>query len=594
MNINQDFNNLTFDLPKNQSNVIKVIGIGGGGSNAINHMFSKGIKGVDYVVCNTDAQALENSLVPNKVQLGVNLTEGMGAGADPNVGEKAAIENLTELRKMLEKNTKMVFITAGMGGGTGTGAAPIISKLAMEMDILTVGIVTMPFIFEGKVRQNQANKGLEKLKKNCDSLIVVNNNKLRDIYGNLGVKEGFSKADEVLATAAKGIAEVITHHYTQNIDLKDAKTVLSKSGSAIMGSAGSSGDKRAIKAVSNALDSPLLNDNRIKGAQNVLLLILSGSSEVTIDEIGVINDYIQEKAGNNVNIIMGIGEDPETIEEISVTVIATGFDIKLQDEIIHIDPKKKIHYLENEGEVIEKFDKNKSKTTLQFENASDSIDFKNINFNSENLSYLDTKTETFELDDIKDLDVEFESVSFDNSNLVDEKIEVDVKSIVVNEPELIKSEINELNFHNTVRSNDDIVVHTLEDDINDIIVIDPVQIIPYTMVADSKSIKVADEVNSSLEKNKSNDDLNPFNNPIAKALAKRTEERKIKLKEFNYKFAKARRVLDMEKEPAYKRAGIELESDIISNDISATKIEEDNDGNLELKSNNPFLHDNVD
>ena len=594
MNINQDFNNLTFDLPKNQSNVIKVIGIGGGGSNAINHMFSKGIKGVDYVVCNTDAQALENSLVPNKVQLGVNLTEGMGAGADPNVGEKAAIENLTELRKMLEKNTKMVFITAGMGGGTGTGAAPIISKLAMEMDILTVGIVTMPFIFEGKVRQNQANKGLEKLKKNCDSLIVVNNNKLRDIYGNLGVKEGFSKADEVLATAAKGIAEVITHHYTQNIDLKDAKTVLSKSGSAIMGSAGSSGDKRAIKAVSNALDSPLLNDNRIKGAQNVLLLILSGSSEVTIDEIGVINDYIQEKAGNNVNIIMGIGEDPETIEEISVTVIATGFDIKLQDEIIHIDPKKKIHYLESEGEVIEKFDKNKSKTSLQFENASDSIDFKNINFNSENISYLDTKTEIFELDDIKDLDVEFESVSFDNSNLVDEKIEVDVKSIVVNEPELIKSEINELNFHNRVNSKDDIVVHTLEDDINDIIVIDPVQIIPYTMVADSQSIKVADEVNSNLEKDKSNDDLNPFNNPIAKALAKRTEERKIKLKEFNYKFAKARRVLDMEKEPAYKRAGIELESDIISDDISATKIEEDNDGNLELKSNNSFLHDNVD
>ena len=593
MNINQDFNNLTFDLPKNQSNVIKVIGIGGGGSNAINHMFSKGIKGVDYVVCNTDAQALENSLVPNKVQLGVNLTEGMGAGADPNVGEKAAIENLTELRKMLEKNTKMVFITAGMGGGTGTGAAPIISKLAMEMDILTVGIVTMPFIFEGKVRQNQANKGLEKLKKNCDSLIVVNNNKLRDIYGNLGVKEGFSKADEVLATAAKGIAEVITHHYTQNIDLKDAKTVLSKSGSAIMGSAGSSGDKRAIKAVTNALDSPLLNDNRIKGAQNVLLLILSGSSEVTIDEIGIINDYIQEKAGNNVNIIMGIGEDPETIEEISVTVIATGFDIKLQDEIIHIDPKKKIHFLENEGEVIEKFEMNQNEPSLQFDYASDSIDFKNINFNSENISHTDTKTETFELDDIKDIDVEFESISFDNSKVINEKIEVDVKSIVVNEPELIKSEINELNFHNTGKTNDDIVVHILEEDINDIIVVDPVQIIPYTMVADSESIQVADEVNSNSEKDKSNDDLNPFNNPIAKALAKRTEERKIKLKEFNYKFAKASRVSNIEKEPAYKRAGIELESNI-SKDISATKIEEDNDGNLELKSNNSFLHDNVD
>lgn len=341
MNFNQDLNNLSFDLPKNQSNVIKVIGVGGGGSNAINHMYSKGIKGVDYVVCNTDAQALENSNVPNKIQLGVNLTEGLGAGANPIVGEKAAIENLNEIKSMLENNTKMVFITAGMGGGTGTGAAPIISKLAMEMNILTVGIVTMPFVFEGKNRISQANIGLDKLRKNVDALIVVNNNKLRDVYGNLGVKQGFSKADEVLATAAKGIAEVITHHYTQNIDLKDAKTVLSKSGNAIMGSAGSSGEKRAIKAVSNALDSPLLNDNSIRGAKNVLLLILSGSSEVTIDEIGLINDYIQETAGNNVNIIMGIGEDQSMIEEISVTVIATGFDINQQDEIIHVDPKKK-------------------------------------------------------------------------------------------------------------------------------------------------------------------------------------------------------------------------------------------------------------
>ena len=214
MNFNQDLNNLSFDLPKNQSNVIKVIGVGGGGSNAINHMYSKGIKGVDYVVCNTDAQALENSNVPNKIQLGVNLTEGLGAGANPIVGEKAAIENLNEIKSMLENNTKMVFITAGMGGGTGTGAAPIISKLAMEMNILTVGIVTMPFVFERKNRISQANIGLDKLRKNVDALIVVNNNKLRDVYGNLGVKQGFSKADEVLATADTGIAEVITHHYT--------------------------------------------------------------------------------------------------------------------------------------------------------------------------------------------------------------------------------------------------------------------------------------------------------------------------------------------------------------------------------------------
>ena len=585
MNTNQDYNNLSFDLPKNQSNVIKVIGVGGGGSNAINYMFSKGIKGVDYVVCNTDAQALENSSVPNKVQLGVNLTEGMGAGADPTVGEQAAIENLSELREMLEKNTKMVFITAGMGGGTGTGAAPIISKLAMEMDILTVGIVTMPFVFEGKIRQNQANKGLEKLKNNCDSIIVVNNNKLRDIYGNLGVKEGFSKADEVLATAAKGIAEVITHHYTQNIDLKDAKAVLSKSGSAIMGSAGSSGDKRAIKAVTNALDSPLLNDNRIHGAQNVLLLILSGSSEVTIDEIGIINDYIQERAGNNVNIIMGIGEDSNLIDEISVTVIATGFDISLQDEIIHVDPKKKIHYLDEESEVVEKFEDKKSDPPLQYDYASDSIDFKNIDFDSDSLEDINSKTEIVEIEDIRDIDVEFETVTFNKSEIIDERIELDFRDIYVNDAEIVKSEDKNLNS--------DKVIHVLEEDINDIEVIDPVQIIPYTMVGDSESVKVTDEINTNLENKKSVEDFNPFDNPIAKALAKRTEERKIKLKEFNYKFAKSRRVEDMEKEPAYKRAGIDLENDL-STEISMTKVEEDDNGNIELKSKNSFLHDNVD
>ncbi len=585
MNTNQDYNNLSFDLPKNQSNVIKVIGVGGGGSNAINYMFSKGIKGVDYVVCNTDAQALENSSVPNKVQLGVNLTEGMGAGADPTVGEQAAIENLSELREMLEKNTKMVFITAGMGGGTGTGAAPIISKLAMEMDILTVGIVTMPFVFEGKIRQNQANKGLEKLKNNCDSIIVVNNNKLRDIYGNLGVKEGFSKADEVLATAAKGIAEVITHHYTQNIDLKDAKAVLSKSGSAIMGSAGSSGDKRAIKAVTNALDSPLLNDNRIQGAQNVLLLILSGSSEVTIDEIGIINDYIQERAGNNVNIIMGIGEDSNLIDEISVTVIATGFDISLQDEIIHVDPKKKIHYLDEESEVVEKFEDKKSDPPLQYDYASDSIDFKNIDFDSDSLEDINSKTEIVEIEDIRDIDVEFETVTFNKSEIIDERIELDFRDIYVNDAEIVKSEDKNLNS--------DKVIHVLEEDINDIEVIDPVQIIPYTMVGDSESVKVTDEINTNLENKKSVEDFNPFDNPIAKALAKRTEERKIKLKEFNYKFAKSRRVEDMEKEPAYKRAGIDLENDL-STEISMTKVEEDDNGNIELKSKNSFLHDNVD
>ena len=587
MNFNQDLNNLSFDLPKNQSNVIKVIGVGGGGSNAINHMYSKGIKGVDYVVCNTDAQALENSNVPNKIQLGVNLTEGLGAGANPIVGEKAAIENLNEIKSMLENNTKMVFITAGMGGGTGTGAAPIISKLAMEMNILTVGIVTMPFVFEGKNRISQANIGLDKLRKNVDALIVVNNNKLRDVYGNLGVKQGFSKADEVLATAAKGIAEVITHHYTQNIDLKDAKTVLSKSGNAIMGSAGSSGEKRAIKAVSNALDSPLLNDNSIRGAKNVLLLILSGSSEVTIDEIGLINDYIQETAGNNVNIIMGIGEDQSMVEEISVTVIATGFDINQQDEIIHVDPKKKIHYLDEEREVTEEFAEEKNKTPFQFDFASSEIDFKNTHFQNN----VQTEKEEFSKINLNDFEVEFEEVKFDDSKIISERVETKLEDILVNEFEHVKSEESFLKFNFTDSNNDKKIVHILEEDVNEIEVIDPMQIIPLTTVGNNEAVETSQEI-APVNKSEMIDE-NPFENPIAKTLAKRTEERKIKLKEFNYKFAKAKRIEDMESEPAYKRAGVNFENNETTSK-SFSKIEENFDGDLELKTNNTFLHDNVD
>src|SRR5690606_12550494 len=343
-----DLGNISFDLPKNQSNVIKVIGVGGGGSNAINYMFQQGINGVDFVVCNTDSQALQNTSVPNKVQLGVSLTEGLGADANPDVGEKAAIESLDELQSMLDSNTKMVFITAGMGGGTGTGAAPVIAKLAKDMDILTVGIVTIPFQFEGKMRNEQAQRGVEKMRAHVDSLIMINNNKLREVYGNLGFKAGFSKADEVLATAAKGIAEVITHHYTQNIDLRDAKTVLSNSGTAIMGSSQASGATRASDAIMKALDSPLLNDNKISGAQNVLLLIVSGADEITLDEIGEINDHIQNEAGHNANIIMGVGEDDSLGDAIAVTVIATGFNAEQQHEIVNTEAKKIIHTLEDE------------------------------------------------------------------------------------------------------------------------------------------------------------------------------------------------------------------------------------------------------
>ena len=318
---------IQFNLPKNKSSVIKVIGVGGGGSNAVNHMKNVGVNGVDFIICNTDAQALYHSPVANKVQLGASLTEGLGAGADPEIGRSAAEESIQEIQNILETGTKMCFITAGMGGGTGTGAAPIIAKAAREMGILTVGIVTAPFSFEGKIRAAQAEEGVKAMRDAVDSLIVINNDKLRQVYGDLGFRNAFSKADEVLAGAAKGIAEVITNHYTQNIDLRDAKTVLENSGSALFGTGEGEGTGRAAKAVGAALDSPLLNDNHIKGAKNVLLLLTSGDGdhEVTIDEIGEITDHIQREAGGNANVIMGIGSSEETGSRITCTIIATGF-----------------------------------------------------------------------------------------------------------------------------------------------------------------------------------------------------------------------------------------------------------------------------
>ena len=381
-----EFDNILFDMPKSQSNTIKVIGVGGGGSNAVNHMYQQDIKGVDFVICNTDAQALENSSIPNKIQLGVDLTSGLGAGANPEVGEQAAKESIKEIQEMLNTQTKMVFITAGMGGGTGTGAAPIIAKVAKDMDILTVGIVTMPFQFEGRMRSTQAQVGIDQLRSNVDSLIVINNNKLREVYGNLGFKAGFSKADEVLSTAARGIAEVITHHYKQNIDLHDAKTVLSKSGTAIMGSAKESGTSRAKNAIVKALDSPLLNDNKITGAKNVLLLIVSGVNEVTLDEIGEINDFIQAEAGFEANIIMGIGEDHELGDAISVTIVATGFAADQQNNIINTEAKKIVHTLEDE-----------QKATYDFstDNVSKSSHAKetNSNFEKKIIHVLETEDE---------------------------------------------------------------------------------------------------------------------------------------------------------------------------------------------------------
>ena len=318
---------MKFDLPKDSPSIIKVVGVGGGGSNAVNHMYTQGIKGVDFLICNTDHQALESSPVPHKIQLGTSLTEGMGAGSIPEVGKNAAIETVEEIRELLSKNTKMVFITAGMGGGTGTGAAPIISQVARELGILTVGIVTMPFFFEGRKRRQQAELGIEEIRNQVDTLLVINNDKLREMYGNLKMREAFAQADNVLTTAARGIAEIITRTGHVNVDFEDVKTVMVESGVAIMGSATAEGDNRAIKAVEQALASPLLNDNDIKGARYVLLNMEYGSEEITMDEIADITDYIQEEAGLTADVIWGYGENETLDNSLSVTIIATGFNV---------------------------------------------------------------------------------------------------------------------------------------------------------------------------------------------------------------------------------------------------------------------------
>lgn len=646
---NSEFGSISFDLPKNQSNVIKVIGVGGGGSNAINHMFRQGIKGVDFIVCNTDSQALQNSPVPNKIQLGVNLTEGLGAGANPEVGQKAAIESVSDIEKMLDSNTKMVFITAGMGGGTGTGAAPVIAQLARERDILTVGIVTIPFAFEGKVRQDQAMQGVEKLRKQVDSLIVINNNKLREVYGNLGFKAGFSKADEVLATASRGIAEVITHHYTQNIDLKDAKTVLSSSGTAIMGSAIAMGENRAKEAIVAALDSPLLNDNKITGAKNVLLLIVSGTNEITIDEIGEINDHIQAEAGYNANIIMGVGEDETLGDAIAVTIIATGFNIEQQSEIVNSEPKKIIHSLDNEQKVVHDLT---PKTvapaiTPDAPTQDDKIVFElteevEVKAEAPEVSFDFTVTPATEPLDlvptsefIKNLDVLFEIVSAERNITDDFFTPATTHDLFVSEPQFVAKEEPQTAFsfdlpvEKTAAPDENRIFYDLE--VNEIKVNQPVQVVPMTEVNETGVVKYSleeymelenDLINSKPVAKPENDplpeelnitlkqeptapvqsnfspafeDVSHFDMSIEDILKMRADERRRKLKDFNYKFHNSSSKIDeLEKVPAYKRAGTDLTTPDHRQANSRMSLGTDSNNDAQLRNNNSFLHDNVD
>ena len=581
--------NLTFDLPINKSNLIKVVGVGGGGSNAINYMYNQGINGVDFVVCNTDSQALQNSPVPNKIQLGVTLTEGLGAGADPERGAQAALESIDEINQMLNINTKMVFIAAGMGGGTGTGAAPIIGKLAKDLGILTVGIVTIPFQFEGKTRNVQAQDGIKKLRNNVDSLIVINNNKLRDVYGDLGFKKGFAKADEVLTKAAKGIAEVITNHYTQNIDLKDAKTVLENSGTAIMGSGSSSGDNRAKKAVELALDSPLLNDNRILGSKNVLLLIVSGEDEATIDEINTINELIQSEAGST-NIIMGLGEDINLQNEISVTIIATGFAPDLQQDIIHSEPQKIIHSLDDEQQLQHELGSG------QIQMFDSSLMNRDENIERKFEDYIPTSN------DIKSIETDCEIVQDEISVKINE-----VDNFVVNDISDAVNDIEVLDYEVVIAENSDslsIVDFPLQQNLKE-------QKVLFHLNKDEKIVdqndeqqkikryvlKLEEEEDEKNENKNLKDELNkfsPINNSIAEGLARRKEERKNKLVEFNYRFNKNLKTEELEREPAYKRQKVDFNSEENDSSISNTTIGEDSSKTDVLRTNNSFLHDNVD
>jgi cell division protein FtsZ len=588
----------------------------------------------------------------------MNLTEGLGAGANPDVGQQSAIESIADIEKMLDRGTKMVFITAGMGGGTGTGAAPVIAQLAKEREILTVGIVTIPFQFEGKVRQEQALLGIEKLRKQVDSLIVINNNKLREVYGNLGFKAGFSKADEVLATASRGIAEVITHHYTQNIDLRDAKTVLSNSGTAIMGSSVAEGENRAKDAIISALDSPLLNDNKITGAKNVLLLIVSGSNEITLDEIGEINDHIQAEAGYNANIIMGVGEDETLGEAIAVTIIATGFDVEQQNEIVNTEPKKIIHTLEDEQRSVHNLSNRsvtafdltsetptaKSEEKIIFDLMEDEDTVAPVSQTPVAAAQTMNQEELVVMSEfIKNLDVTFEIVSPITD--IDFKISPPAQTVqevkpVVQQRTFEREEQTTFSFDLPLfRSEPEVkrepvvedhkILFELTNETRNIKVNDPVSFVPVTEVSDKGIIKysleeymevendlmaskpvekvvdvVPEELNITLKPKvdfavqpdlTTTSEVSPMELTIEETLRLRAEERRKKLKEFNYKFHNnVSRIDELEKEPAYKRLGIDLSNSQSNNTNSRISVGTDSNNDLQLRSNNSFLHDNVD
>jgi cell division protein FtsZ len=533
-NNNKKAKHMEFDLPKGNTSIIKVIGVGGGGSNAVNHMYDQGIKGVDFIVCNTDRQALDISPVPLKIQLGPSLTEGRGAGSIPEIGRNAAVENIDEIRAFLADGTKMVFVTAGMGGGTGTGAAPVIASVAKELGILTVGIVTVPFSFEGRKRRQQAEEGLEEMRRNVDTLLVINNERLREMAGNLSLVNAFAKADNVLSTAAKGIAEVISVTGAINVDFNDVNTVMKDSGVAIMGSSQAEGATRALTAVQEALNSPLLNDNNISGAKYVLLNITYGDIDVTMDEISEITDYIQDEAGSTADVIWGHGYDATLGDKLSVTLIATGFGGSSPITGFEKAPERTVRTLEEEP-------KNEIKAPL----SSPTQAFQQTVTEE---PFLKPRVEEPKVETPVSRPVEQGGINFD-WDISTEAKPLSSPTSPVAEP---KQEVEEPSVKRFFLDDEAEQKNTLE----------------------NTAVKTA---------------LTP------EEIQRRNTERMERIQQYNVKLKKAEGLKELEEEPAYVRRNIRLEDVNKSSEqkVSRFGLTDDESGSG-LRTNNSFLHDNVD
>jgi len=556
---------MEFDLPSSNS-IIKVIGVGGGGSNAVNHMYNMGIIGVDFIVCNTDRQALDISPVPLKIQLGPSLTEGRGAGALPEVGMQAANENIEEIRELLGNNTKLVFVTAGLGGGTGTGAAPVIAQVAKDLGILTVGIVTVPFTFEGKKRRQQAEDGLEKMRENVDTLLVINNERLHQLSKNCTISQAFGMADDILTVAAKGIAELISVTGYINVDFNDVNTVMRNSGHAIMGSAQAEGEDRALIAIQAALTSPLLNDNNIDGARYVLLNITFGDKELTMDEISVITDFIQNEAGANAEVIWGYGNDTSLGDKINITLIATGFSMA----------STPVHGLEKPAEInkIELEDDLKTEINTPLGNPMASV----------------TKVSSYpSIENIQPLNTELSSPNPANSqySAPDSRVELE-KELNITEEKVEMKPLNEtqpIDDSKNIEFNWEVIEKNGQEA--------PIDIISTNEPV--RTVETPEVILFNLE-----DDIEPIVTKPKSTLTPEeqqqiAQERYNRIRTMTTKLKNADGITEFENEPAFVRRNLQINDSNPSTEkpFSRFGLSDDTNGNTTLRGNS-FLHDNVD